>query len=254
MKGDTYRYRITLEIPVCSAPWDGPKLRSYHSDNSAILGIHRINGAVRKEVKLKIRQISVQGCLKKGVWWWRKKSHLGELYCIQFSWAKSRSRYNWFQWLKHIVIQWDVSHIYIYISTGCEMLSFCHAQTPPKKRKDSKLLPMNPLTWWILAQCRGSFQHDAPSCSLLQYSISPVLTWITKKIVGILTSFDYKWVFLKIGVPQNGWFIVENPLKMDDLGIPLFLETPKWLLNKGGAWCHSPRNFVNSDGTSSAWG
>ena len=34
------------------------------------------------------------------------------------------------------------------------------------------------------------------------------------------------WWFPKIGVPQNGWFIMENPIKMDDLGVPLFLETP----------------------------
>ena len=37
----------------------------------------------------------------------------------------------------------------------------------------------------------------------------------------------------KIGGKPPKWMvkIVENPIKMDDLGVPLFLETPIWRLH-----------------------
>ena len=57
----------------------------------------------------------------------------------------------------------------------------------------------------------------------------------TKKIRGIRKSLSllkgfsmksYMGVSKNRETPQNGWFVMENLSRMDDLGVPLFLETP----------------------------
>ena len=54
------------------------------------------------------------------------------------------------------------------------------------------------------------------------------LLQVRKSICSVWAQFDSWgiWVFPKIWVPQNGWFIMENLIKMDDLGYHYFWKHP----------------------------
>ena len=64
-------------------------------------------------------------------------------------------------------------------------------------------------------------QPLAEGC-LIGATKTPVLSGADASPTSIV---KHIWVFPKIGIPQNGWFIMENPIAMDDLGVPLFSET-----------------------------
>ena len=62
--------------------------------------------------------------------------------------------------------------------------------------------------------------------------------WSNHRTLKVL--LEASWVFPKIGVPQNGWFVMENPIKMDDLGDTIIFGNTQ-LMPRYLKWCCSLR-------------
>ena len=70
------------------------------------------------------------------------------------------------------------------------------------------------------------YTHRIPICKFqlnsLQFFVFSGRSFWVRAVSKPSTPFPapqkiYKWVFPKIGLTQNEWFIMENPIKMDDL-------------------------------------
>ena len=86
---------------------------------------------------------------------------------------------------------------------------------------------------WAIPKGNSSSNHWFSGASL--YHLKNPTGWA---LLGLGSgSKGTKWVFPKIGVSQNGWFISWKTYEqMDDLGVPLFLETPTCSTNTAGFW------------------
>ena len=107
----------------------------------------------------------------------------------------------------------------------------------------------DPLRHWPLLQCdtlclteallqhltaaRKSEKHRESYLHMLKHQICYSNNKVSHNLICTkycmylyIYRYIHIWGFPKIDVPQNGWFIREDPIKMDDLGVPLFSETP----------------------------
>ena len=135
-------------------------------------------------------------------------------------------------------------YIYVYMVNlfKCQISIYIICKDPPNMLWLTCVLPLHSFTatYWMykssctcfylpknfLAWCyftlRGLYQIillQHPIISSTKKTLALLHFWMPK-----LTSQRKKssiWMFPKIGVPQNGWFVMENLIKMDDLGAPL---------------------------------
>ena len=119
---------------------------------------------------------------------------------------------------------------YFRVPSGCVLTVNSSGECPFKAYlRCSQMSPV--------CTCQRSNGGDVASGS----STSRESIWRCTSASGytILSYICYIWGFPDMGVPQIGRFIVENPINMDDLEVPLFQESP--IYPTYGVYYHSEK-------------